>query len=359
MSTRPMRHAVVFGGAGFIGSNVANRLLREGQRVVLFDSLARPGVERNLKWLKDQHGDRLRVQIGDIRDATLVRRAVRGAGEVFHFAAQVAVTTSLIDPVRDFEVNGRGTLNVLEAIRTQDVRPSLVFTSTNKVYGGLEDVALDRADTRYQPADPSLRASGIGEGRRLHFESPYGCSKGCADQYVLDYARTFGIPAVVFRMSCIYGPRQFGTEDQGWVAHFLIRALQGLPITVYGDGKQVRDAPYVEDLVDAMLSAHGSIERTSGQAFNMGGGASRTISLLELLEIITELTGRAPEVRYGPWRTGDQRYYVSDTRKFQATTGWAPRTTIREGVARLHAWLREMASESKAANLSDTEATAG
>jgi CDP-paratose 2-epimerase len=353
----PVRHAVIFGGAGFIGSNVAHRLLSQGQRVLIFDSMARPGVQRNVEWLESEHGDRLRVQIGDVRDARAVRRAVRGAGQIFHFAAQVAVTTSLMDPLEDFEVNARGTLNVLEAIRAQEARPSLLFTSTNKVYGGLHDVALELRGRRYRPVDESLRA--IGESRPLDFESPYGCSKGCADQYVLDYARSFGIPAVVFRMSCIYGPRQFGTEDQGWVAHFLIRALQGLPITVYGDGKQVRDALYVEDLVDAMLRAHAAIDRLSGQAFNMGGGTRRTISLLELLEGIGDLTGRAPEVRFGPWRTGDQRYYVSDTRKFQAATGWAPRTSIREGVARLHAWLREMARHPGTATVADTEATAG
>jgi CDP-paratose 2-epimerase len=353
----PVRHAVIFGGAGFIGSNVAHRLLSQGQRVLIFDSMARPGVQRNVEWLESEHGDRLRVQIGDVRDARAVRRAVRGAGQIFHFAAQVAVTTSLMDPLEDFEVNACGTLNVLEAIRAQEARPSLLFTSTNKVYGGLHDVALELRGRRYRPVDESLRA--IGESRPLDFESPYGCSKGCADQYVLDYARSFGIPAVVFRMSCIYGPRQFGTEDQGWVAHFLIRALQGLPITVYGDGKQVRDALYVEDLVDAMLRAHAAIDRLSGQAFNMGGGTRRTISLLELLEGIGDLTGRAPEVRFGPWRTGDQRYYVSDTRKFQAATGWAPRTSIREGVARLHAWLREMARHPGTATVADTEATAG
>jgi CDP-paratose 2-epimerase len=353
----PMRHAVIFGGAGFIGSNVANRLLSEGRRVLIFDSMARRGVERNVAWLESRHGDLLRVQVGDVRDVRAVRRAVRGAGQVFHFAAQVAVTTSLADPVEDFEVNARGTLNVLEAIREQEVRPSLLFTSTNKVYGGLHDVALELRDRRYRPRNPALRS--IDESRPLDFESPYGCSKGCADQYVLDYARSYGIPAVVFRMSCIYGPRQFGTEDQGWVAHFLIRALQGLPITVYGDGKQVRDALYVEDLVDAMLAAHDSIDRISGQAFNMGGGPRRTISLLELLEIITELIGRPPEVRYGPWRTGDQRYYVSNTRKFEAASGWAARTAIPEGVARLHAWLREVNRERKTADLTDTEATAG
>jgi CDP-paratose 2-epimerase len=358
MSTQPMRHAVVFGGAGFIGSNVANRLLREGQRVVLFDSLARPGVERNLKWLKDQHGDRLRVQIGDVRDATLVRRAVRGAGQVFHFAAQVAVTTSLLDPVRDFEVNGRGTLNVLEAIRTQEVPPSLVFSSTNKVYGGLEDVILERAATRYQPIDPVLRAHGVGEWRRLDFESPYGCSKGCADQYVLDYARTFGIAAVVFRMSCIYGPRQFGTEDQGWVAHFLLRALRGEPITVYGDGYQVRDVLFVEDLVNAFLLAQRNVDRLSGAVFNMGGGAARTTSLLELLDRIGALIGRRPEVRLEAWRRGDQRYYVSDTRKFEQATGWRARVGLEEGLASLLRWLRE-AGVPAAAVREPTEATAG
>ena len=362
MSTRPMRHAVVFGGAGFIGCNVANRLLREGQRVVLFDSLARPGVERNLKWLKDQHGERLRVQIGDVRDPTLVRRAVRGAGQVFHFAAQVAVTTSLLDPVHDFEVNGRGTLNVLEAIRTQEVRPSLVFTSTNKVYGGLDDVALERAGSRYQPVDPALRTHGIGEWRKLDFESPYGCSKGCADQYVLDYARTFGIPAVVFRMSCIYGPRQFGTEDQGWVAHFLLRTLHGQPITVYGDGHQVRDVLYVEDLVNAFLLAQTNIDRLSGMVFNMGGGPTRAISLLELLDRIAALGGRRPEVRFQGWRLGDQRYYVSDTRKFEQATGWKARTIVDDGLLRLSQWLREAgvpSHEVPAAREAATEATAG
>jgi CDP-paratose 2-epimerase len=341
MSTRPIRHAVVFGGAGFIGSNLAHRLLRSGQRVLLFDSLVRPGVERNLKWLKDQHGDGLRVQIGDVRDTTLVRRAVRGAGQVFHFAAQVAVTNSLQDPVRDFEVNGRGTLNVLEAIRTQDVPPSLVFTSTNKVYGGLQDVQLERSGTRYQPIDPALRTQGIGESRKLDFESPYGCSKGCADQYVLDYARTFAVPALVLRMSCIYGPRQFGTEDQGWVAHFLLRALQGGPLTLYGDGHQVRDVLFVDDLVNALLLAQANMERLSGNAFNMGGGPARTVSLLELVDRIALLLGRRPRIRAERWRPGDQRYYVSDTRRFEQATGWRARVGVDEGLTRLLQWLRD------------------
>lgn len=336
-----MRHAVVFGGAGFIGSNLTHRLLRGGQRVVLFDSLARPGAERNLKWLKDQHGDGLRVQIGDVRDATLVRRAVRGAGQVFHFAAQVAVTASLQDPVHDFEVNGRGTLNVLEAIRTQEVPPSMVFTSTNKVYGALEDVELERSGPRYQPIDPTLLAQGIGEWRKLDFESPYGCSKGCADQYVLDYARTFAIPAVVLRMSCIYGPGQFGTEDQGWVAHFLLRSLQRAQLTLYGDGYQVRDLLFIDDLINGLLLAQANVERLTGNAFNMGGGPARTVSLLELLDRIASLIGRRPEIRVERWRRGDQRYYVSDTRRFEQATGWRARISVDEGLTRLFHWLRD------------------
>jgi CDP-paratose 2-epimerase len=338
-------HAVVFGGAGFVGCNLAHRLLRDGRRVLVLDSLARRGVERNLRWLKQEHGDRLQVEIADVRDARAVRSAVRGASQVFHFAAQVAVTTSLADPVEDFEVNARGTLNVLEAVRAQPDPPSVIFTSTNKVYGGLPDLAFERGGRRYQPADGEVRRNGIGEGRPLEFESPYGCSKGCADQYVLDYARTFGIPAVVFRMSCIYGPRQFGNEDQGWVAHFLLRALQMRPLTLYGDGLQVRDVLFVEDLVDAFLLAQANRDRVSGEAFNIGGGPERTVSLLELLDRIEKLCGVLPPLRFETCRPGDQRYYVSDIRKFQAATGWRPRVGVDEGVLRLREWLLELTSE--------------
>jgi CDP-paratose 2-epimerase len=338
-------HAVVFGGAGFIGSNVAHRLLSSGRRVAVFDNLARNNVERNLRWLKQEHGDRLSVVLGDVRDAAAVHAAVRGATQVYHFAAQVAVTTSLVEPIEDFEVNARGTLNVLEAVRAQEDRPGLIFTSTNKVYGGLPDVELVRDASRYVPSDPRLRAAGISEQRPLDFESPYGCSKGCADQYVIDYARTFGIPAVVFRMSCIYGPRQFGNEDQGWVAHFLIRALEGQPITLYGDGMQVRDILFVDDLVDAFLRAQSNIDRLSGQAFNMGGGPQRTVSLLELLDRIEKLRGRKTPLRFEDWRPGDQRYYVSDTSKFEAATGWRARVSVDEGVARLWQWLASMLLE--------------
>jgi CDP-paratose 2-epimerase len=336
---------VIFGGAGFIGSNVADHYLSEGRRVRVFDNVSRAGVKRNLRWLEERHGALLDVQVADIRDERAVRQAVRGAQEVFHFAAQVAVTTSLGGPVHDFEVNARGTLNVLEALRTMDTPAPLVFTSTNKVYGGLPWLALSRQGQRYAPVDAEVRAHGLSERSPLDFESPYGCSKGAADQYVLDYGRSFGLKTAVFRMSCIYGPRQFGTEDQGWVAHFLIRALEGKPITLYGDGMQVRDVLFIGDLVRAFRLAQANIGRLSGQAFNIGGGPGRAVSLLEVLALIEQRTGHRPALRFEDWRTGDQRYYVSDTRKFQEATGWAPQVEVREGVARLHTWLEAMAQE--------------
>jgi CDP-paratose 2-epimerase len=334
------KHVLITGGAGFIGTNLAHRLLSSGRQVLVYDDLSRAGSERNLAWLRDAHGDKLRVEVADIRNRETLRTAVRGAEQVFHFAAQVAVTTSLTDPVHDFEVNVGGTVGLLEEIRRQDDPPSLVFTSTNKVYGGLADLELEKNGTRYQPLDASLR-TGVSEERPLDFHSPYGCSKGAADQYVRDYARTFGIPAVVFRMSCIYGLHQMGNEDQGWVAHFLIRALEGKPIMIYGDGMQVRDILFADDLVDAFLLAQANIHTLSGQAFNIGGGLGNTISLVELIDLIGRLRGGTPELRAREWRPGDQRYYVSDTRRFKAATGWAPKITAREGVERLFHWLAE------------------
>ncbi|HZF99009.1 MAG TPA: NAD-dependent epimerase/dehydratase family protein [Pseudoxanthomonas sp.] len=333
------RPILITGGAGFVGTNLAARLLGEGRPVLIYDNLSRPGVEHNLRWLRACFGERLQVEIADVRDRHLLREAVAGVSQVFHFAAQVAVTSSLEDPVADFEINLRGTLNLLEAVRQADTPPPLVFTSTNKVYGALEDVALEATETRYQPSDPGLRQTGIGEARPLDFHSPYGCSKGGADQYVLDYTRSYGLAATVLRMSCIYGPHQFGNEDQGWVAHFLIRALEHKPITLYGDGRQVRDILFVEDLVDAMLLCQERMPQLRGRAFNMGGGAANTTSLIELLERIGRLTGAQPQVSRSSWRTGDQRYYVSDTRAFTAATGWTPQVDVEEGVARLHHWL--------------------
>jgi CDP-paratose 2-epimerase len=335
------RPVLVTGGAGFVATNVAHRLLTSGRSVIVFDNLSRAGVEQNVKWLRDRHGARLRVVVGDVRDADAVARVVRDAGQVYHFAAQVAVTTSLVDPFLDFEVNARGTLNLLQAARSCRRPPSILFTSTNKVYGDLEDVGLRQAGTRYEPADAALRRDGISEHRCLQFHSPYGCSKGVAEQYVLDYARTFGLRTAVFRMSCIYGPHQFGTEDQGWVAHFLIAALRGEPLAIYGDGLQVRDILFVDDLVDAMLLAQEHIDTITGEPFNIGGGPANTLSLVELLDLIGDMLGGRPLAHVEAWRTADQRYYVSDTRKFHAITGWRPRVDVRAGVSTLLDWLVE------------------
>ncbi len=330
---------LITGGAGFIGTNVASRFLSRGQRVILFDNLSRAGVEKNVQWLRETYGSLVQLDQSDIRDAKAIRRAVKGCSRVFHFAAQVAVTESLTDPIFDFEVNARGTLNLLEALRTQEMQVPLLFTSSNKVYGEMGDVEMRRKENRYEPADPQIRKFGFSEERALQFHSPYGCSKGAAGQYVLDYARTFGLPAIVFHMSCIYGPHQFGNEDQGWVAHFLIRALQGAEITLYGDGRQVRDVLFVEDLVDAMLLAQENIAALSGQSFNMGGGPANTISLLELLDLINQINHSKTSIRFEDWRSADQRYYVSDIRKFSKATGWTPKTKVEEGVEKLYQWL--------------------
>jgi CDP-paratose 2-epimerase len=333
-------HALITGGAGFIGSNLADRLVREGERVLLLDDLSRPGVERNLAWLEAEHGALIQLEQADVRDAAAVARAARDATSVFHLAAQVAVTRSLEDPLADFEVNARGTLNVLEAVRARSDRPPFLFTSTNKVYGALDDLELAAGERRYGPPVRSPFARGVPEGRPVEFHSPYGCSKGAADQYVLEWARTFGVPAVVFRMSCIYGPHQHGNEDQGWVAHLLRAALRGEGITIYGDGRQVRDVLFVDDLLDAFLLARAGARKLAGEAFNVGGGPANTLSLLELVDLIEAVDGERPEVAFSAWRLADQRWYVSDTRKLRAAVGWAPQVSVGDGIRRLHAWLR-------------------
>ena len=340
---------LITGGAGFIGTNLADRLLTAGDKVIVLDNLSRAGVERNLEWLQAKHGRSLRFEHADVRDADAVRACVREASAVFHFAAQVAVTTSVVDPVTDFEINARGTLNVLEELRWSNSAAPIFYTSTNKVYGDLADVGLRQADTRYMPVDAQVLTRGIGESRPLSFHSPYGCSKGAADQYVLDYARSYGIRAVVFRMSCIYGLHQCGTEDQGWVAHFLIRALHRQPIKLYGDGRQVRDILFADDLVDAFLHGWDNLDRISGRAFNIGGGPQNTVSLIELLRMIEEITNRTPELEFEGWRIGDQRYYVSDTRSFSAATLWTPRMNVKQGVRTLARWLSADRAEPAAA----------
>jgi CDP-paratose 2-epimerase len=333
------RPILVTGGAGFIGSNVADRLADEGNEVLVFDALTRPGVERNLKWLKDRHGSRVTSIVRDVRDEDELRRAAAEARAVFHFAAQVAVTTSLDDPRDDFETNIRGTLNVLDSVRLRGEPVPVIFASTNKVYGDLGDVNFEREGDRYVPQGPVAR-TGISEARSLDFHTPYGCSKGSADQYVLDYARSFSIPTAVFRMSCIYGRRQMGTEDQGWVAHFLIRALAGEPITIYGDGRQVRDVLDISDTVDAYARALDRIRTVQGRAFNLGGGPANAISLLELVDEIGAITGRKPQLRFEDWRQGDQRWYVSDPTAAKQALGLSEPRPWREGVAALAEWLR-------------------
>jgi CDP-paratose 2-epimerase len=340
-SIRSAGHALITGGAGFVGSNLADRLLSMGRPVHIFDNCSRPGVEANLHWLRERHGSLLTVERADVRDADAVRRAVATADSVFHLAAQVAVTTSLTDPMADFEVNARGTLNVLEAIRGAARPPLAIMTSTNKVYGSLEDIPLSEQPRRWNPTDAHVQQRGISESLPLDFHSPYGCSKGAADQYTLDYARSFGLRTAVFRMSCIYGPRQFGTEDQGWVAHFLISAMEGRPVSVFGDGKQVRDILFVDDLVNALLLAEADMDNVAGKVFNLGGGVENTVSLLELLDLIAELHGDRPHVTFGDWRVGDQRYFVSDTTRLRNATGWEPHVSVQEGLERLYYWLLE------------------
>lgn len=330
---------LITGGAGFIGTNLANRLIRLGYPVTIFDNLSRPGVENNLKWLKQQHGNKLNIIIADVRDRFAVEEAVRNVSHIFHLAAQVAVTTSLLNPAYDYSVNVRGTVNLLEAIRKSGHKPSLIFTSTNKVYGNLSDIDIVKNTTRYLPGDRNINKPGINEMRRLDFHSPYGSSKGAADQYVLDYARSFGLRNIAFRMSCIYGEHQFGTEDQGWVAHFILKALKHDEIVLFGDGMQVRDVLFADDLVDAFLLAWKDIDKFQGEVFNMGGGPENSISLLELIELLENLLGKPVAKRFEEWRKGDQKYYISDTSKFNRATGWKPVIPVRQGIRILFDWL--------------------
>jgi CDP-paratose 2-epimerase len=333
------RPILITGGAGFIGSNLADRLAGDGHDVVIYDALTRPGVDANLAWLRRRHPRRVTAVIADLRDRAALERAASGVRAVFHMAAQVAVTTSLSDPEQDFDVNLRGTFFLLEALRRQSSPPPLVFASTNKVYGNLADIALARDGDAYLPTDVAIRDHGVGENRPLSFYTPYGCSKGAADQYVLDYARSFGVPACVLRMSCIYGPRQLGTEDQGWLAHFLYSVQAGRPISIYGDGRQVRDVLYVDDAVDAYVAAWERIDRVSGQAFNLGGGPGNAVTLLAILAEIAEITGHAADLRFSDWRPGDQRYFVADTRRVTAALGLGPAVGWRDGLRRLARWI--------------------
>jgi CDP-paratose 2-epimerase len=334
------RQILVTGGAGFIGSNLVSSLLSDKFDVIVFDALLRRGSQDNIAWLQ-QHPQNSRLQLvnGDVRNFKAVQAAVAHADVIFHLAGQVAVTSSVSDPRTDFEINALGTFNLLEAVRLSGRRPTVVFSSTNKVYGGMEGLAIVGERDRY-----SLRdfPNGIPESQPLDLHSPYGCSKGAADQYVRDYARVYNLPTVVFRLSCIYGPRQFGTEDQGWIAHFINSALDRRPITIYGNGKQVRDVLFVEDLVRAFRLAANNIDSVAGEVFNVGGGPSNTISVwAEFGEFLTELAGQKIEVNFADWRPGDQLCYVSDIRKVAERLGWRPLTDKTSGVRQLWEWAVE------------------
>jgi len=336
---RGRKPLLVTGGAGFIGSNLADRLAQEGHDVLVLDALSRPGVEANLEWLRRRHPSRISAMIADIRDVGAVDEALSDAAAVFHLAGQVAVTTSMAEPQDDFDINLGGTFRLLDGLRRGGRRVPLVFASTNKVYGDLADVALERQEGRYVPVDPAIRAGGIGETRPLDFHTPYGCSKGAADQYVLDFDRSFGVPTVVLRMSCIYGQRQMGTEDQGWVAHFLIRALRGEPISIFGDGCQVRDVLQVQNAVEAYVQAWQRIGTAHGRAYNLGGGPANAVSLRQVIDAIEDMLGRPVETRYADWRAGDQRYYVSDPRAARQALALHDPMPWRVGLASLAAWL--------------------
>jgi len=325
--------ALVTGGVGFIGTNLSDRLLSDGHEIILFDNLSRAGVRHNLDWLKAKHGQQLRFVQGDVRDFDAVLTAIQNVDVVFHLAAQVAVTTSVSYPREDFLINAQGTLNVLEAARCQQPMPVVLYTSTNKVYGGLEHLRIVERSSRYEFEN---LPQGVSEACPLDFHSPYGCSKGAADQYVRDYHRIYGLPSVVFRMSCIYGPHQLGTEDQGWVAHFCLTGVRGGHLTIYGDGKQVRDLLYVEELVELMLRAWKNIHRTAGQVFNVGGGPANTISVwTEFRDLLQPLIGNLPSMKFDEFRPGDQKIYVSDIRKAQVQLGWTPSVKIGEGLGML------------------------
>jgi CDP-paratose 2-epimerase len=330
---------VVTGGCGFIGSNLADSLLSSGEAVTVVDNLSRAGVDRNLAWLRQRHRSRLTANIADIRDKDLLLPIVEEAKAVFHLAAQTAVTTSLVNPVEDFEVNARGTLNILEAVRATGRDIPVIFASTNKVYGSLPDIETTASEGGDTPVDETLRTHGVDESRTLDFSTPYGCSKGVADQYVLDYAKSFGISSAVLRMSCVYGPRQFGTEDQGWVAHFLIKALAREPVTIFGDGHQVRDILHVTDAVAAYRLLLEGIARFPGTAFNLGGGMANAVSLNIVLGEIARVLGRSVDVVYAEPRVGDQRFFVADTRAIRRALEWRPKVAWRDGLEHLADWL--------------------
>jgi CDP-paratose 2-epimerase len=334
------KNYLVTGGAGFIGSNYVARLLSRRESVTIYDNLSRAGALRNLEWMRETFGENsFNLIIADVRNADKLAEAARDMDVIVHLAGQVAVTTSVVNPRDDFECNALGTFNALEAARLSGRNPIFLYSSTNKVYGGMEEVELAEEPTRWRYKD---LIAGCPETQPLDFHSPYGNSKGCGDQYVRDYARIYGLPTVVFRQSAIYGPRQFGVEDQGWMAWFVIAAIMGRSITIYGDGKQVRDMLFVDDLADAYDLAIKNIEKAKGQIFNLGGGVENTISVwAEFAPRLEKLLGRKLEIARGDWRPGDQRVFYADISKAARELNWSPKIGVDEGVKRLFEWVAE------------------
>ena len=333
------RNYLVTGGAGFIGSNYAQKLIQRGEHVTIFDNLSRAGAPRNIAWLQKEFGENaFRLIVGDVRNADQMIEAAKDADIIVHLAGQVAVTTSVINPRDDFEANALGTFNALEAARLSGRDPIFIYSSTNKVYGGMDDVDLIEEATRWLYKDLT---KGCPETQPLDFHSPYGCSKGTGDQNVRDYARIYGLRSVVFRQSCIYGPRQFGVEDQGWLAWMTIAAVTGKQITVYGDGKQVRDVLHVYDLLNGYDAAIENIERAKGQVYNMGGGTRNLLSIwTEFGPILEKLLGKQIEVARGDWRPGDQKVFYADYSKAKNELGWEPKIDLEEGVEMLFEWVK-------------------
>ncbi len=330
---------VIIGGAGFIGCNAAEYYAKKGADVVVFDNLSRKGSEENLNYLLRQ--SKIKFVKGDITIPWDVKKLLKpemaDSVLILHLAAQVAVTTSVTDPREDFYINAFGTFNVLESLREikeeNGSTPVLIYSSTNKVYGGMEDVpTIDKGDMH----DYLDLPEGIHEERLLDFYSPYGCSKGCGEQYVRDYNRIFGLNTIVMRQSCIYGRRQFGVEDQGWVAWFTIANILDKPITIFGDGKQVRDALWIDDLIEAYDLAYQKIEVTKGKCYNIGGGKENKMSLHQLLKILAHISGKKMDISYDQWRPGDQKVCFMNIQKAQKDFGWAPKISVEEGIRKLY-----------------------
>jgi CDP-paratose 2-epimerase len=330
---------LVTGGCGFIGSNIASSHMNKGDKVLVLDDLSRKGAELNLKWLRSL--DKIDFIKQDIANFNSLKRIIeknRDIEIIYHMAAQVAVTDSIDNPRRDFEVNALGTFNLLEAVRCANANPVIIFGSTNKVYGEMKDLKIIEENGRYMWKDIK---KGIGEDSPLDFHSPYGCSKGSADQYIRDYSRIYGLRTVIMRQSCIYGPRQFGIEDQGWVAHFIISAILEKPITIYGDGKQVRDILFIDDLVDVFHRAYENIDSVKGDIFNIGGGIENTISLLELTDILKEEIDKDIAIKFDSWRLGDQKVFINDISKSKRLLNWQPKTNKDSGIKKLISWVKE------------------